>query len=77
MRGTFAVLSFALLAAGCSSDTDTGAAPRATIALEYSASDSSAAEKAQKECSAYGRNAQQRPAGQDGTKPGIQTFDCI
>jgi hypothetical protein len=77
MRRTFAVLSFALFVAGCASDTETTAQPSSTIALEYSATDAGAADKAQKECTAYGRTAQPRPAGQEGAKPGVVTFDCI
>jgi hypothetical protein len=77
MRGTFAVLSFALLVAGCSGDTETTATPSSTIALEYSATDTAAADKAQKACVAYGRTAQPRPEGQEGAKPGVVTFDCI
>jgi hypothetical protein len=77
MRGTFAVLSFALLVAGCSGDTETTATPSSTIVLEYGVKDTGAADKAQKACVAYGRTAQQRPDGQDGAKPGIVTFDCV
>lgn len=77
MRGTFAVLSLALLAAGCSSDTETTAAPSATISLEYAAGDTTAADKAQKECAVYGRTAKQRPAANEGAKAGVVTFDCL
>jgi hypothetical protein len=77
MRGTFAVLSFAMLVGGCSSDTETTAAPSATIFLQYSSADTGAADKAQKECSAYGRTAKQRPDDAEGAKPGVVTFDCI
>jgi ABC-type uncharacterized transport system auxiliary subunit len=77
MRGTFAVLSFALLLAGCSGDTETAATPTSTIALEYSTTDTAAADKAQRVCTAYGRTAQQRPAGQEGAKAGTVTFDCL
>ncbi len=76
MRGTFAVLSFALLVAGCSGDTETAATPTSTLNLQYSATDSAAAEKAQKVCTDYGRTAQQRPAG-EGSKAGVVIFDCL
>jgi hypothetical protein len=77
MRGTFAVLSLALLVTGCAGDTETTAQPTATIALEYSVKDSAAADKAAKVCTAYGRTAQPRPEGQEGAKPGVVTFDCV
>ncbi len=77
MRGTFAVLSFALLVAGCSGDTETAATPSSTLNLQYSATDSAAADKAQKVCAAYSRTAQPRPAGQDGAKAGVVIFDCL
>jgi hypothetical protein len=76
MRLAFAALSIALLATGCSSDTETEATPQAAIALEYSATDAAASEKAQKECTAYGRTAKQRPDG-EGAKPNVVTFDCV
>jgi hypothetical protein len=76
MRVAFAVLSFALFAAGCSSDTETNAPPGATIALEYGAGDTAAADKAQKQCTIYGRTAKQRPDG-EGSKPNVIIFDCI
>jgi len=76
MRLAFIALSIAFFAAGCSSDTDTQADPTATIALEYSAKDAAAADKAQKQCSAYGRTAKQRPDG-EGSKPNVVTFDCV
>jgi hypothetical protein len=77
MRLAFTVLSIAFLAAGCSSDTDTEAAPTATIALEYSAKDpAAAADQAQKQCTVYGRTAKQLPDG-EGSKPNVITFQCI
>ena len=76
MRLAFTVLSIAFFAAGCSDDTDTQAAPTATIALEYSAKDAAAADKAQKQCSVYGRTAKQRPDG-EGNKPNVVSFDCV
>ncbi len=76
MRLAFIALTIAFSAAGCSSDTETQADTTATIALEYSAKDAAAADKAQKQCSVYGRTAQPRPAG-DGSKPNVVTFDCV
>ena len=76
MRLAFAALSIAFLATGCSSDTETTATPTATIALEFSAKDTAAAEEAQKQCTVYGRTAKQRPDG-EGSKPNVIVFDCI
>jgi hypothetical protein len=74
MRLAFVILPIALLAAGCSSDTETTAPPGATIALEYSATDATAADQAQKQCTVYGRTAKQRP---ESDKPNVVIFDCI
>ena len=88
MRLSFVVLPILLVAAGCTDDSgtspgstaavvvepaDTAAAP--SIALEYSAKDPDAAQRAEKQCTVYGRTAKPRAAA-DGAKPNVVTFDC-
>jgi hypothetical protein len=78
MRLAFAVLSIAILTAGCSSDSDSESAaiPGASIALEYSAKDPAAATaQAEKQCTTYGRTAKERPAV-EGAKANVIIFDC-
>lgn len=88
MRLSFAVLPILLLAAGCTDDSGTPSgftstvdpeptdAVPARIALEYSAKDPDAAQKAEKQCAVYGRTAKPR-AATDGAKANVVAFDCL
>lgn len=75
MRLAIAVLPFLLTLAACSDAADPPASAPKSIALEYSAGDTAAADKAQTECSLYGLNAKPRPA-EEGSTQNTVIFDC-
>jgi hypothetical protein len=75
MRLVITLLPLLLTLAACSDAADVPASVPKSIALEYSAGDTAAADKAQTECSLYGLNAKPRPTDEASTQNTV-IFDC-
>jgi hypothetical protein len=75
MRLAIAVLPLLIALAACSDAADLPPSAAKSIALEFSASDTAAADKAQTECSIYGLTAKPR-AAEDNSNQNTVIFDC-